>query len=71
MEFSVSRYSIHEMQRKFHENELKDSGKLYLHLNFKQRGVGTSSCGPDTLPEYKLTSGVFFFCYRISVRKEV
>ena len=71
MEFSISRYSIHEMQRKYHENELKDSGKLYLHLNYKQRGVGTSSCGPDTLPEYKLTSGVFFFCYRISVRKGV
>lgn len=68
MEFSISRYSIHELQKKYHENELKDSGKLYLHLNYKQRGVGSNSCGPDTLPEYRLTSGTFFFCYRIGVR---
>ena len=68
MEFSISRYSIGELQTKLHENELEDSGKLYLHLNYRQRGVGTNSCGPDTLPEYKLTSGIFYFNYRIAVK---
>lgn len=70
MEFSLSRYSIQELQTKLHENELEQSDVLYLHLNCRQRGVGTSSCGPDTLPEYKLISGTFYFNYRIAVHTE-
>jgi beta-galactosidase len=32
------------------------------------RGVGTASCGPDVLPQYRLSAGRYRFAYRLSVR---
>jgi beta-galactosidase len=34
-----------------------------LHLDVAQRGLGTGSCGPDTLPQYRLTAGAHRLAY--------
>lgn len=65
MEFSVSRFDSHEMQRAHHWNDLKDSGRCFLHLDLLQRGLGTHSCGPDTLPEYRIPAGTYHFNFRL------
>jgi beta-galactosidase len=31
------------------------------------RGLGTASCGPDVLPQYRLSAGRYRFAYRLSV----
>ena len=67
MEFSVGRYPIGELQTKRHEHELCDSGKVWLHLDLRQRGVGTASCGPDTLPQYRIPAGDYHFRYLLRV----
>ncbi len=65
MEFSVSRYSARQLVDTWHENELKDEGKVYLKLDYRQRGVGSASCGPDTLPKYRFGTGKYTFRYAI------
>jgi len=41
-----------------HDVEVKASGNTVVHIDGAHRGVGTSSCGPDTLPKYKIKPGV-------------
>ena len=41
-----------------HDVEVKASGTVVVHIDGAHRGVGTSSCGPDTLPKYLIAPGV-------------
>jgi beta-galactosidase len=41
-----------------HDVEVKACGNTVVHIDGAHRGVGTSSCGPDTLPKYKIKPGV-------------
>ena len=41
-----------------HDVEVKACGNVVVHIDGAHRGVGTSSCGPDTLPKYKIKPGV-------------
>ena len=61
MQFTVSRFSAQQMYAAKHTNELKSDGCVYLYLDYAQRGLGTCSCGPDTMDKYKLASGIFRF----------
>jgi beta-galactosidase len=63
MEFSVSRFSAMQMYRARHTNELEPEGRIFLHLDYRQRGLGTNSCGPDTLEKYRIKSGKYSFRY--------
>jgi beta-galactosidase len=65
MEFSVSRYSAAQMVAKWHNHELEDEGRIYLKLDYRQRGIGTASCGPDTLSQYCFGAGRYAFRYNI------
>jgi len=33
-----------------------------------QRGLGGASCGPDTLPPYRLSSGAFSLDYTLALQ---
>ena len=36
---------------------LPSKDTIYVRLDAAQRGVGTGSCGPQTLPEYQVNGG--------------
>ena len=38
-----------------------------LSLDHAQRGLGTASCGPDTLPQYQLNDAAYRFAYVLRV----
>ncbi|MFQ3547472.1 MAG: glycoside hydrolase family 2 TIM barrel-domain containing protein [Termitinemataceae bacterium] len=66
-DFSLSPYTEQELWQADHWDWLPEfndacSRGLVLHLDIAQRGVGTATCGPDTLAQYRLHSGL----YRIS-----
>ena len=42
-----------------HDVFLKPSGNTIVTIDAIQRGVGTASCGPDTLPKYKIKPGTY------------
>ncbi len=57
MEFSVSRYSCEALTGACHLAQLVPDGVLHVYCDVVQRGVGTSSCGPDTLERYRIAAG--------------
>ena len=52
-------YSAEDLTGAFHTNELRPQPEVYVHLDVAQRGLGTASCGPDTLPAYRLAGGTW------------
>lgn len=65
LECSASHFSAHDLQRAAHTCELEPRRETYLHLDHHQRGLGGASCGPDTLPAYRIGAGTHRFGYRL------
>jgi len=58
---SITPYRASELADKTHDGDLKPSGNAVVHIDAAHRGVGTASCGPDTLPQYIVGSGTYTF----------
>jgi beta-galactosidase len=52
------------------ETELRARRELVVHLDVAHRGLGTASCGPDVLPQYRLTSGTYRFAYTLTLSSQ-
>ena len=48
-----------------HNVEVKASGNTVVHIDAAHRGVGTASCGPDTLPQYLVGAGTYTFTWTV------
>ncbi len=46
--------------------ELTPRKELIVHLDVAHRGIGTASCGPDVLPQYRIAAGTYRFAYRLT-----
>jgi beta-galactosidase len=60
----VSRYTQENMLQALHTPDLTDAsrgpgGCYFLSIDIAQRGVGTATCGPDTLEKYRVRPGIF------------
>lgn len=51
-----------------HEDELPASDATYVFVDYAQDGLGNRSCGPDALPQYRLTAAEARFGVLISPR---
>jgi beta-galactosidase len=60
-QFSVGRYSEEALHAAGHTTDLETDGSARLHLDARNRGVGTGACGPDTLPQYLIGAGRYDF----------
>ncbi|RLF09598.1 MAG: beta-galactosidase subunit alpha, partial [Thermoprotei archaeon] len=49
MEVSAHYFTVHDLTKAKHTHELEEREDIYLHLDYRQRGLGGASCGPDTL----------------------
>jgi beta-galactosidase len=47
--------------------DLVPRDELIVHLDVAHRGLGTASCGPDVLPQYRLDAGEYTFAYRLTL----
>ena len=45
---------------------LRRRDELVVHLDVAKRGVGTGSCGPDTLPRYRFGAGRYRWQWRLA-----
>jgi beta-galactosidase len=43
--------------------------ELFVHVDAGHRGLGTGSCGPDTLPQYRLRAASWRMRYLLSARR--
>lgn len=62
-EGSVSHYPDEVLYSTSHAYELKAHPYTFVYLDHRQRGLGTGSCGPDTLEHYLIPSGSYQFDY--------
>jgi beta-galactosidase len=63
--FSASHFSADDLFRARHTVDLVRRPEVILHLDRAHRGLGTGSCGPDTLPRYKIRPGRYRLAYRM------
>ncbi len=65
---SATHHDVHDLYEAATATELHRRPELVVHVDAAHRGVGTASCGPDTLSRYRLTPGVYEFGYRLTLR---
>jgi beta-galactosidase len=67
IEFSASHLTADDLFNARHTFDLKPRAETILNLDHAQRGLGTASCGPDTLEQYCLLKPDYQFAYRLSL----
>lgn len=54
IDMAVRRYSDEQLRKTAHDCELvTDAERLYVHLDYRNSGLGSGSCGPTALAQYK------------------
>jgi beta-galactosidase len=64
---SATNYRAEDLFACENEADLSPRDELVVHLDVAHRGLGTASCGPDVLPQYRLPAGDYSFSYRLSL----
>jgi len=66
---SATYFTAHDLYIAAHETDLVPRRELIVHLDVAHRGLGTASCGPDVLLQYRIAPGTYRFAYRVSYRR--
>ncbi len=61
--FTASHFGDETLERARHTVDLERSDEVELVLDARHRGVGTASCGPDTLARYRVGPGTYQLRY--------
>jgi beta-galactosidase len=62
---SVSHLRAADLAVATHDIDVVPVAEAVIHLDAAHRGLGTASCGPDTLPEYRLGSGIYRWAWTL------
>ena len=65
--FTASHLTASDLYAARHTCDLEPRPEVILSLDHAQRGLGTASCGPDTLPRYRLREAAYRFSYVLRV----
>lgn len=63
--FNVSEYTWEELREKKHAHELTKCEETVFSVDYKMSGVGSNSCGPELLPQYRLEEEEFQFDFTL------
>lgn len=63
--FNASHYTPEDLAAAKHNYELKPRKETIIHVDYKMSGVGSNSCGPELLPQYRLSEKQIRFRLRI------
>lgn len=66
-EFSVSNFSIQDLENAQHTDELISDGLIHLRIDYKNSGIGSNSCGPQLSEEYKLKEKHIEFRFSLNI----
>jgi beta-galactosidase len=67
LEASASHYTASDLYAATHTIDLTPRKETIVNLDYAQRGLGTASCGPDTLEQYLIPAGDYRLAYRIAI----
>jgi beta-galactosidase/evolved beta-galactosidase subunit alpha len=65
LHFTASPYSPKDLEKARHRNELTVRDEIALNLDYKQCGIGSGSCGPETFEPYRIPAEAFDFTVRL------
>ncbi|MFI2347778.1 glycoside hydrolase family 2 TIM barrel-domain containing protein [Streptomyces sp. NPDC019443] len=65
---SVVRHRAHDLDTAAHHDELTPRACPVVHIDAAHRGLGTASCGPDTLPPYLVGAGTYRWSWTLCRR---
>jgi len=66
-EGSATRFTPQDLFAAKHTTDLTPRAEVIVNLDAAQRGLGTASCGPDTLDRYKIPAGAHELTFDIEV----
>jgi len=64
-EFSALHLSDDDLFRATHTTDLRPRREIFLNIDGAHRGLGTLSCGPDTLDRYRLLEREYRFAFSL------
>lgn len=67
LEFNVLPFTAADLFAARHAKDLVPRANSFLTIDAAHRGVGSGSCGPDTLPQYRLLKRSYEWQYRIGI----
>lgn len=62
---NAAHYTPEMLAKAMHPHELMPCKETVLHLDWKQSGVGSNSCGPELLPQYRLSENSIHYVLNI------
>ena len=68
-EGSASHFAPEDLFAARHATDLTPRAQVRVNLDVAQRGLGTASCGPDTLERYRVAAGDHGLNFEIEVRE--
>jgi beta-galactosidase len=66
-EFNASHYTANDLYHARHAYECHPRPEINLNIDKAMRGLGTASCGPDTLDQYRLLASRYDFTYSLEI----
>jgi beta-galactosidase len=66
-DFTASHHEAGQLWKARHTSDLVRRKETFLAIDVAQRGLGTASCGPDTLERYRLRPGLWPFSLSFAV----
>ena len=64
-EFSALKYSQYMLDSAKYERDLTETGRTYVHIDFKTAGIGSNSCGPGLQSKYAFDEKSFAYSFVI------
>ncbi len=64
---NVSCYSSKQLTAASHTDELNNSGKTYVRIDYKNSGLGSNSCGPVLAEKFRLKEKTVNFSFTMSL----
>ncbi|MFG1679623.1 glycoside hydrolase family 2 TIM barrel-domain containing protein [Nonomuraea sp. NPDC049269] len=62
----ITRFRAADLDAAAHHDELVRRERCVVHIDAAHRGLGTASCGPDTLPPYRIGPGAHRWSWILS-----
>jgi beta-galactosidase len=67
IEFNASHFKENDLYTARHTTDLHPRTETWLNIDSAMRGLGTASCGPDTLDAYRLLKSRYEFNYVLEI----
>jgi beta-galactosidase len=66
LQVSATHFRAEDLAAARHEPELRPRSETIVHFDVAHRGLGTASCGPDTLPKYRVGPGEYRWSWTLT-----